>query len=116
MITMKLTVNSLYHLGFLKPEKKMQLHHSLEMVSVCLLDVMEVNLVNMDLFLGEWFSTVKLEDEKAMIYKKDSLDLGSYFISKHGYSLLQKKCELKLIVERNISSHIHKTGLTDFQL
>ncbi|XP_065212498.1 intermembrane lipid transfer protein Vps13D isoform X2 [Planococcus citri] len=76
---------------------------------ICLLDVMEVNLVNMDLFLGEWFSSTKLEDEKTIFLKKESLDLGSYFISKHGYSLLQKKCELKLIVERNISSHIHKT-------
>lgn len=66
---------------------------------------MEVNLVNMDLFTGQWISATK-EDSRDFT----SLNLGSYFVKNHGASLLDEKCELKLQVERNLSVNIHKSG------
>ncbi len=75
---------------------------------VCLLDAMEINLANMDLFIGEWISRVKNETD--ICDTRDCLNLGSYSIKKHELSLLQEKCELQLLVERNISAHIHKSG------
>lgn len=83
----------------------LQKTHVLLWLLVSLLDVMEVNLVNMDLFTGQWISATK-EDSRDFT----SLNLGSYLVKNHGASLLDEKCELKLQVERNLSVHIHKSG------
>lgn len=71
-----------------------------------ILDVMLVDLVNTDLFAGERHlknDDFALNESYAF---KDTLcmDMGSYIICKNGASLLDNKCHLKLIVERNLQS------------
>lgn len=64
----------------------------------------------MDLFIGEWISSLKNENNIIHEDEKEYLNLGSYYIKKHGSSLLEKKCELKFQVDRNLSAHIYKTS------
>jgi len=80
-------------------------------ILVCLLDVREINLVNMDLFMGEWRPATK--EERKAVDKSGGLDclrLGSYCVERRSLSLLQEKCELMLQVERNLSDNIYKSG------
>lgn len=63
-----------------------------------LLDVMQIQLENMDLFTGEW----KLES--------GSFCLGSYFIHTNETSMLREKCQLLLQVERNLMTQITHCG------
>lgn len=65
----------------------------------------------MDLFIGEWLPSVR--GEKKTSDKHDCLYLGSYSIEKRSASLLQEKCKLKLLAEKNLSEHIHKAGKAD---
>ncbi|XP_075234181.1 vacuolar protein sorting 13D [Lycorma delicatula] len=57
-----------------------------------LLDVMQIQLENMDLFTGEW----SLETGQ--------LCMGSYWIQTNDSSMLREKCQLQLQVERNLMS------------
>lgn len=71
-----------------------------------ILDVMLVDLVNTDLFAGERH----LKNDEFAIDGSNALndtlcmDMGSYIVCKYGASLLNDKCHLKLIVERNLQS------------
>lgn len=71
-----------------------------------ILDVMLVDLVNTDLFAGERYT--KKDDHTLKSSRGDSdtvcMDMGSYAVCKIGSSLLNDKCHLKLIVERNLQS------------
>lgn len=71
-----------------------------------ILDVMLVDLVNTDLFAGERYSKNDYNPVNVDALTTDPLcmDMGSYIICKHGSNLLNDKCHLKLIVERNLSS------------
>lgn len=71
-----------------------------------ILDVMLVDLVNTDLFAGERYSKNDYTTVNVDALNADPLcmDMGSYIICKHGSNLLNDKCHLKLIVERNLSS------------
>lgn len=71
-----------------------------------ILEVMLVDLVNTDLFAGQRHLK---NDEFALNESyafNDTLcmDMGSYIVCKNGASLLNDKCHLKLIVERNLQS------------
>ncbi|XP_031630682.1 vacuolar protein sorting-associated protein 13D isoform X2 [Contarinia nasturtii] len=71
-----------------------------------ILDVMLVDLVNTDLFAGE--RHLKNDDfglnETYGFNDTLCMDMGSYIVCKNGASLLNDKCHLKLIVERNLQS------------
>lgn len=71
-----------------------------------ILDVMQVDLVNTDLFAGE--RHLKNDDfalnESYGFNDTLCMDMGSYIVCKNGASLLNDKCHLKLIVERNLQS------------
>lgn len=74
-----------------------------------ILDVMLVNLVNTDLFAGERYA--KQDDHLAaagivapMISDPLCMDMGSYVVCKQDANLLNGKCQLKLIVERNLET------------
>lgn len=71
-----------------------------------ILDVMLVDLVNTDLFAGE--RRVKSDDfaENGSFAFNDTqyMDMESYVVCKQGASLLNDKCHLKLIVERNLQA------------
>lgn len=71
-----------------------------------ILEVMLVDLVNTDLFAGE--RHLKNDDFalNGSYAFNDMLcmDMGSYIVCKNGASLLNNKCHLKLIVERNLQS------------
>lgn len=86
-----------------------------------ILDVMQVHLVNTDLFAGVRVSKhdfggkchrkifLKLMATKQLQFivagKSDCcMDMNSYAILKQGSNLLNSKCHLKLIVERNMDS------------
>jgi vacuolar protein sorting-associated protein 13D len=78
-------------------------------LSVCLLDVMQIELVNMDLYAGER----EAQDlDKRQKNKKPhcALELGSFCVNKRGPSLLHEKCQLKLQVERNLDTHLNHDG------
>lgn len=66
-----------------------------------ILDVMHVDLVNTDLFAG----LRRCKDEaKSGDVTDFCMDMGTYLILKKGANLLNDKCQLKLIVERNMDS------------
>lgn len=69
------------------------------------LDVMQVNLVNTDLFAGERYFKNEYNPAHMDTLTNDPLcmDMGSYIVCKQGANLLNDKCQLKLIVERNLS-------------
>lgn len=74
-----------------------------------ILDVMQLNLVNTDLFAGERYA--KQDDHLAAagivapaISDPLCMDMGSYVVCKQDANLLNSKCQLKLIVERNLES------------
>lgn len=74
-----------------------------------ILDVMLVNLVNTDLFAGERHA--KQDDRlaaagivAAAISDPLCMDMGSYVVCKQDANLLNDKCQLKLIVERNLET------------
>lgn len=65
-----------------------------------ILDVMQVNLVNTNLFTGERF----LKRENSSRYEDTSLDMESYFVMKKSKSLFEEKSHLMVQVERNLDS------------
>lgn len=71
-----------------------------------ILDVMQVDLVNTDLFAGERHAKTDEFVLNGSTAFNDTLcmDMGSYIVCKYGTSLLNDKCHLKLIVERNLQS------------
>lgn len=71
-----------------------------------ILDVMLVDLVNTDLFAGERYRKKDDHTLKGSHTFNDTvcMDMGSYAVCKIGSSLLNDKCHLKLIVERNLQS------------
>lgn len=73
-----------------------------------ILDVMLVELVNTDLFAGERHlknDDFTFNDSYAGVSDTSlCMDMGSYIVCKNGSSLLNDKCQLKLIVERNLQS------------
>lgn len=76
----------------------------------CLLDVMQIELENMDLYAG-----VKENDlntnKKHSNHLGDSFKLGYSQITKKGPSLLTKKFQLRLQVERNLHSSLNHAGM-----
>lgn len=70
------------------------------------LDVMHVDLVNTDLFAGVRHSKqVDDDDDDATAADRSGqMDMGSYYIRTKGTRLLNTKCHLKLLVERNLDS------------
>lgn len=70
----------------------------------CLLDVLQVKLMNMDLYMGKRYSIAFDRPQSANSF----LTMNNYWIEKQGPALLKEKCELKLQVERNLMSHISK--------
>lgn len=71
-----------------------------------ILDVMLVDLVNTDLFAGERHSKNDDHLENVPAETTDALcmDMGSYIVCKQGKNLLNDKCHLELIVERNLET------------
>lgn len=71
-----------------------------------ILDVMLVDLVNTDLFAGERYPKLDDVTDINVSLSGDSLcmDMGSYIVCKKGANLLNGKCHLKLIVERNLET------------
>ncbi|KAJ6645642.1 Vacuolar protein sorting-associated protein 13D [Pseudolycoriella hygida] len=65
-----------------------------------ILDVMHVHLMNTDLFAGVRISKSEIAAGKMDI----CMDMNTYAILKQGSNLLNSKCHLKLIVERNMDS------------
>lgn len=63
-----------------------------------LLDVMQIDLVNMDLYAGERLCAYD------NLRESSSLRLGSFIVAKRGPSLLREKCQLKLQLESNLDS------------
>ncbi|KAG8261126.1 hypothetical protein J6590_081168 [Homalodisca vitripennis] len=61
-----------------------------------LLDVMQVQLDNMDILSGQ----------RVTQPQPSSLCLGSYWVTRRDGSLLRDKCQLQLVVERNLMTHI----------
>lgn len=71
-----------------------------------ILDVMLVDLVNTDLFAGERYPKIDDNADINISLNSDSqcMDMGSYIVCKKGANLLNGKCHLKLIVERNLET------------
>lgn len=65
-----------------------------------ILDVMQVNLVNTNLFTGDRL----LKSEHSSRYKDTFLDMESYFVLKKSKSLFEEKSHLMVQVERNLDS------------
>lgn len=68
-----------------------------------ILDVMEIYLVNTDLFTGTIWSKARdlpKTETSGQVY----LDMGNYWIIKRGKNMLKEKCHLKLQIERNMDS------------
>jgi hypothetical protein len=75
----------------------------------CLLDVMQIELVNMDLYAGR--REVEHFDKKLKTKKPQcALELGSFCVNKWGPSFLREKCQLKLQVERNLDAPLNHDG------
>ncbi|XP_069683777.1 intermembrane lipid transfer protein Vps13D isoform X2 [Periplaneta americana] len=71
----------------------------------CMLDVMQIELVNMDLYAGQ--REAQYSDQRPRNAKpRCALELGSFCVNKQGPSLLREKCQLKLQVERNLDTHL----------
>lgn len=81
------------------------------------LDVMHVDLVNTDLYAGVRHSKQNDDDDDnnendendvtssaSVANRSGQMDMGSYFIRTKGTRLLNTKCHLKLLVERNLDS------------
>jgi vacuolar protein sorting-associated protein 13D len=71
----------------------------------CLLDVMQIELVNMDLYAAQR-EAIHSDKKKPQC----GLKLGSFCVNKQGPSLLREKCRLKLQVERNLDTHLSHDG------
>jgi vacuolar protein sorting-associated protein 13D len=71
----------------------------------CLLDVMQIELVNMDLYAAQ--REAAFSDNKK---PQCTLKLGSFYVNKQGPSFLREKCRLKLQVERNLDTHLSHDG------
>ena len=71
----------------------------------CLLDVMQIELVNMDLYAAQREAAYS-DDKKPQC----TLKLGSFYVNKRGPSFLREKCRLKLQVERNLDTHLNHDG------
>lgn len=72
----------------------------------CLLDKMYIDLKNLDLFTGVLDTNVNLDTKTSDYFK-----LGNCVVKKEGSSILTKKCDLKLQVERNLESNICHNGI-----
>ncbi|KAL7638274.1 UNVERIFIED_CONTAM: hypothetical protein RMT77_010838 [Armadillidium vulgare] len=83
----------------------------------CLLDVMQVALVNMDLFRSQRMvksSKIKLKGDKTEV-EENIWDFGSFAIVRKGSSVLKEKCALKVQVERNLDADISRI-VPDFSI
>ncbi|KAB7501647.1 Vacuolar protein sorting-associated protein 13D [Armadillidium nasatum] len=83
----------------------------------CLLDVMQVALVNMDLFKSQRMvksSKIKLKGDKKEV-EENIWDFGSFAIVRKGSSVLKEKCALKVQVERNLDADISRI-VPDFSI
>lgn len=69
-----------------------------------LLDVMQIDLANMDLYAGQ-----RLPSNNDL-KETSSLHLGSFVVAKRGPSLLREKCQLKLQLESNLDSVFSHAG------
>lgn len=69
----------------------------------CLLDVMQIELVNMDLYAAQR-EAIHSDKKKPQC----GLKLGTFCVNKQGPSLLREKCRLKLQVERNLDTHLNR--------
>jgi hypothetical protein len=69
----------------------------------CLLDVMMIELDNMDLYAG-------VKENEISSSKTEGFKLGFGQVTKRGPSLLKEKFQLKLQVERNLSSNVCHNG------
>ena len=72
----------------------------------CLLDRMNLDLVNMDIYAAKRITD---DDEESLKDEdEDNLSIGGFIIKKTGPSLLTEKCHLKLLVERNLDSYLSR--------
>lgn len=76
--------------------------------SECMLDVMNVELVNMDVYTAKRVNSSEIEDENNEKEEKDNLSVGGFVVTKIGPSLLTEKCHLKLRVERNLDTYLSR--------
>lgn len=81
----------------------------------CLMDVMYIDLRNVDVCTGRIENDMHLDVKNTI--DNDSFKLGSCIIKKSSKSLLTRKCELKLQVERNLESNLcHNGNIYSFYL
>lgn len=86
-------------------KEKRKKHHDLSLISAWpLLDVMQIDLANMDLYAGQ-----RLHSSNDL-KETSSLHLGSFVVAKRGPSLLREKCQLKLQLESNLDSMFSHAG------
>lgn len=69
----------------------------------CMLDTMDLELVNMDVYAAKRVSTSSSGDNI-----DDNLSIGGFTIQKMGPSLLTEKCHLRLKVERNLDPYLSR--------
>ncbi|XP_058797313.1 intermembrane lipid transfer protein Vps13D isoform X2 [Phymastichus coffea] len=69
----------------------------------CLLDIMNLELVNMDVHAAKRVSGSSNANDDG-----DSLSVGGFIVRKIGPSLLTEKCHLKLRVERNLDTYLSR--------
>lgn len=72
------------------------------------MDVMYIDLRNVDICTGIIENDIHLDAKCAN--NSDSFKLGSYIVKKSSKSLLTRKCELKLQLERNLESSVCHNG------
>jgi len=70
-----------------------------------ILDVMQVDLVNMDLYAGVRIP-IKLDEKEP----QEGLKMGSFIVEKRGSPLLREHCQLKLQVEMILDNEMHHIG------
>lgn len=79
-------------------------------VQKCLLDVIQVMLVNMDFFTSQRSGTMAQNRNKEGA-EQTIWEFGSFAVLRKGSSLLKDKCILKLQVERNLDGEFSRIGL-----
>lgn len=72
------------------------------------MDVMFIDIKNVDLCAGILENDIHVDTKK--YGNTDYFKLGNCVIKKRGASLLTRKCELKLQVERNLENNICHNG------
>lgn len=83
---------------------------SISCVQKCLLDVIQVMLVNMDFFTSQRSGTMAQNRNKEGA-EQTIWEFGSFAVLRKGSSLLKDKCILKLQVERNLDGEFSRIGL-----